>query len=481
MAYIANNIGLNSYKKYMLNNKWKILGIILVFTFLIFMSIGFVYLPYIVLAFSFFFLIFIIIYTKSFVALALTILAGVIMTASISIDSPYRHVTEIIPFAIVPIYFIYLITLPKIIIAFNLSDKYVRYIIILMTFFLGWMAISNFWTHDVYHGVNATLTFLAAFFVIQISLLVEDKETLYNILWFFPFLGFVLGISLLLSHWYSWSIGTDKIDILIEKISISISLLSDMGRPGGFAPPDLASGILNMFIFINIALMYRARPFVKIILGLLLAFLIICSLLTASRTGMASLFIGLVILILTMPHLQKWRSKIFFIFAFFFIIALAIGGNTVIKRLLLMMEKGIMRKGDRLSWWLLGFEKLWDTYGLGLGVGGYLKYIDPVPGVHGFYFSIIFDLGIVGILFFLAIIFMLIEYIRNTLKVCKDPEMVFIVHCFIISLIPMSLHCVVQEDFQSIHVWLLLALVTTVLRIAMKVGGVEAPPPIKNV
>lgn len=464
----------------MLSNNWKVLRITLIITILIFMSMGVVYLPYTILAFSFFFLIFIFIYAKSFAAIAFTTIAVVLVTSSITIDSPYRQVTEIVPFTIVPIYFIYLITLPKIIIAFNFSDNYVKYIIILMALLLGWTAISNLWTHDVYHGVNVTLTFLAAFFVIQIFLLVEDKEALYKVLWFFPFLGFVLGIFLLLSHWYSWSIGTDKIDILIEKISISITLLSDRGRPGGFAPPDLASGIMNMFIFINIALMYRARPFVKIMLGLLSVFLVICALLTASKAGTIGLFIGFILLIFFISHLQAWRFRIVTIFSFFSIIALATGGNRVIKRVLLMLEKGLSVKNDRLGWWLLGFEKLSDTYGLGLGAGGYLKYIDPVPGVHGFYFSLIFDLGIVGILFFLAIIFMLIEYMRNTLKVCKDPEMVFVIYCLIISLIPLSLHCVVQEDFQSIHIWLFLALVITVLKVAMKVGAVESLIPIKN-
>ncbi|MBI5403775.1 MAG: hypothetical protein HY959_10285 [Ignavibacteriae bacterium] len=464
----------------MFNNKWKTSGIILIFTILIFMSIGVVYLPYIILAFSFLFLIFIIIYAKSFVALALTSLAVILITMTITIDSPYRETAEIIPLAIIPIYFIYLINFPKIVNGFEVGDNYVKYTVILMALLSGWTAISLFWTHDIYHGVNVALTFLAAFLVMQIFLLIEDKETLFNILWFFPFLGLVFGIFLLLSHWYSWSIGTDKIDILIEKISISISIISDKGRPGGVAPPDLASAIMNMFIFINIALMYRARQYTRIMLGLLSAFLVICILLTASKVGMISLFMGFVLLIFFMPHLQAWRFRMFSISAFFFIIALAAGGNRVIKRILLMIEKGISVKNDRLGWWMLGFEKLSDTYGLGLGAGGYLKYIDPVPGVHGFYFSIIFDLGIVGILFFLAIIIMLLEYIRNTLKVCKDPEMVFMVYCFVVSLISMGIHSLVQEDFQSLHVWLLLALVITVLRIAMKVGGAEVYIPIKN-
>lgn len=435
---------------------------------IVLLAIGTVYSHTLILIISILLPICILILVKPLAGLALIIVPVFLLNISFNVDSPYRQANEIVPFAIIPIFLLYIILSPKIVQGIRYSNDYVKKIILLMFFFFGWAAISLFWTHDLYHATNMITTLLISIIMIPAFLaLVKDKEHLYKVLNIFPFIGLVLGIALLISKWHS---GTKQISIF-HGVVFSISLITDEKRPGGFASPNMAAAIMNMFLFIDIALINRGNLLKKIALGLVAIFLIVCSLLTASKAGAASLFVGLFLLVFIVPYLQEWKIRITIIFLLFMSFMLAIVGEFLVKRVQLLIEKGMSITGDRLGWWAKGFSKLMDTYGIGLGIGGFLKYIDPVPGVHSLYFSLLFDLGVVGFLLFMIIIAFLVNNLRKAFKICRDRETIFIMYCFVVNLITFGIQALFNEDFHSMHFWLLMSLMLTVLKIALKTDG----------
>lgn len=438
-----------------------------VFILLAFLAIGTICLPNLILVISLFFALYILIFTKPLTGLALVSLSAFLANIVITVNSSVRTANEIVHFTTIPVILIYIILLPKIVQNLKFSNRYEKTIMSLLLFLFGWAVISFFWTYDVYHGMNVLSTFLVSVFVVQTTLLlIEDKDALYKILNILVIIGVALGILLLASRWYT---GGKQIEI-IKDVSLSISLLTDKKRPGGFAPPDIAASVMSIFVFVSIALMYRANLIKRVAMGLVILFLIYCNLLTASKAGAGSLFIGLALLVFIMPFFRNFVIRLSIALLSLISLIALIGGGVLLKRLQLLLEKSAERGflSDRMGWWTIGFDKLWDTYGIGLGAGGFLKFIDPVPGTHNFYFSVLFDLGVVGFSIFILIIIVLINYIRRILKVCKDKEMIFFVYCFIASLVTFGIQALVEGDFQQIFFWLLLALMLTVLKVAAR-------------
>lgn len=439
-----------------------------VFFFLISLAIGTIYLQTPVLIITALFLIGILIFLKPLLGLAIIIAAAFLLNINFKVDSPYRKANEIVLFAIIPIFLLYINLFPKIVNGIRVSSNYVKNITLLLFFFFCWAAISLSWTHDLYHGINTLVTLMIGVIMVAAFLvLVKDKAGLFKVLNIFPFIGIALGIVLLISKWHS---GVKDIDIF-RGVKLFFALIVDEKRPGGFASPNIASAIMNIFIFINIVLMYRGRLFKRIALGLVTVFFMLCSFLTASKAGIASLVIGLFLLVFIMPHFRGFRVRMTFAFLSLMLLVLVIAGEFIIKRFQLLIERGMSVTGDRLDWWETGFNKLFDTYGIGLGIGGFLRYIDPVPGVHSFYFSMLFDLGVVGFLLFMIIIAVLIDGIRKIFKTCTDREMIFIICCFIASVVTFGIQALFNEDFQSMHFWLLLSLIFTAVNISGRNEG----------
>lgn len=135
-----------------------------------------------------------------------------------------------------------------------------------------------------------------------------------------------------------------------------------------------------------------------------------------------------------------------------------------------MIERGVSIKGDRLGWWKTGFEKLFDTYGIGVGVGGFIKYL-PVPSTHNFYLSIIFDLGVIGVLIFTLFAIFFVKYGRVAARHCKDSELNFTIYCLFASLITIALHTLADGDYHQIFYWLQMGLLVTAAKVAYRLDN----------
>lgn len=404
----------------------------------------------------------VLIYKKPLIGAVLATAPVFLYNVGIKMPSPYRTSGELISLGIVIIAIIYIIILPNLIRSLEYSDTAVRKIFFLITLLFGWAAISLFWTHDIYHGANVVATFLAVFLMFQIFLFqVNDKTSLFRLLYACVFIGIVLGMLLVVSIWYS----KGKSINISDNIFLTFALISDKDRPGGFAPHDLAASIMNRFAFIGLALMYKDGSLRRTLIGLAIAFFVVCSILTASKAGVLTLFAGISIFILANPLLRRWRLRLSLAFSAFMAFLLLSSGGLLMRRVQIFFEKS-SDKGflsDRIELWGKGYDKFLETYGIGVGAGGFSRYIDPVPGAHTFFGSILFELGVVGVIIFIMIIFSVVVYLREVTKTCKDREMLFVVYSFVANIISMFLQAGIEGDFHQMHVWIIPAMLVAVL------------------
>lgn len=404
----------------------------------------------------------VLIYNKPLFGAVFVTALAFLYNVGINVPSPYRTSGELISLGVIIIIIIYLIVLPNLIQLTEYSNTHVKKIVFLIALLFGWAAISLLWTHDIYHGANVVLTFLAVFLMFQIFLFqINDKAALFGLLYACIFIGVTLGIILVVSIWYN-SGNTFNIS---NNVSLTLALISDKGRPGGFAPHDLAASIMNRFAFIGLALMYKDGSLRRTLTGLAIAFFVVCSILTASKAGVLTLFAGASVFILANPLLRRWRLRLSLAFSAFMAFLLISSGNLLIRRMQIFFEKTSDRGylSDRMELWGKGYDKFLETYGIGVGAGGFSRYIDPVPGAHTFFGSILFELGVVGVIIFIMIIFSIIVYLREATKTCRDKEMIFVVHSFVASIISMFLQASIEGDFHQMHVWIIPAMLVAVL------------------
>lgn len=353
---------------------------------------------------------------------------------------------------------IYSILFPRIIKAFMRADKDSRWLFSLILCFWIWTAMSAFWSEG--EPAIALLTFSCTMLAIQVLVLLEDKRDLYKMLHYLVIVGVLLGILLVISIWHHG----DKTIQIAPDLKLTFTIHSSAKRPGGFEKAPIASIIMNVFILIAFGLLYPARKAMKILIGLAALFFVICVFITASKAAVVGLIFGLAFLILLMPFFRNVRIRLLSVFAMIISFVLLTAGNVIIKRIGLLMEKGITGKIERPAFWAAGFQGFKEAnWLLGLGIAGVKKYV-VLP--HSLYFSIIFELGIVGIIFFLMIVVSVILYIKNTLYRCVDNEMRFLIYSIIVALMTVGMQFTIEGDYSYMIFWLTLSIAAAVSRVA---------------
>lgn len=364
---------------------------------------------------------------------------------------------------------IYIISFNKIIKAFDRSDPYLKKIIFLTMVLFCWAIISLFWTNNISHGINMTLTLLCSILVFQLHIFfLENRKALNKMLHIYVLLGVILGILMVLSKWYSYSKNVE----ILNNITISFGLIKEFTkRAAGFAPTDTAASIINRFVFFTAALMYGSNFAKRIVLITIAGFLSICTFLTASKAGVITLILGVYMMIFlnSSQRFSKFRLSILITIPILFVYFI-FGGDLLFRIKLAFTASphgGFINRSDM---WEEGFKRLFESYGLGVGAGGMCNYLYPVVGPHSFYFSFLFELGVVGLILLLAIILISVNYFKEVLKVCKDKEMIFIIYCFVSNMISFAVNLLVEGEFPLLHIWVVAALMLSVLKVAYNHG-----------
>lgn len=140
--------------------------------------------------------------------------------------------------------------------------------------------------------------------------------------------------------------------------------------------------------------------------------LIITDLLTFSRGGYIALFSGLLLYIaISWKKMRASTKKIMFITLFSLVFFLLIPHNPITERLLSSFDTSDHSNTHRIFLWQQAFGEIIQRPLLGSGIGAYSAIIDPTANyrtpiyVHNLYLDITVELGLIGLVSFLALIF----------------------------------------------------------------------------
>ncbi|MFQ5441892.1 MAG: O-antigen ligase family protein [Thermodesulfobacteriota bacterium] len=328
-----------------------------------------------------------------------------------------------------------------------------------------WTVTTYFWTIDVYHGVNSIygLAVGIALYVLILNF-IRNEEDLVRLLKITVLWGFLLTALFLISN---------KVDLksvifepLTRDTSFQINVLTSDSRPGGFAPPQTAGNIMGFIFFMGIAIFPRLKRTGKILLVCLGLMLLSAILSTSSKGVIGAFFIATAFFVFAYPKTrQKILSRSFvFVTAFasiFIFNVLALQSD----RLVSSSHQAELSLTLRLEFWAAGLNMM-KTHWLGGGVGGFASVVDPWPGAHSFYFSILFDIGIIGLVLFFLFIGRIVLQLGDSISRVKDHDMERYLYCMAGALVMFLVQGVVEMSYSLGYFWMLIGLVAATINIA---------------
>ncbi len=423
-------------------------------------------------------------YIKPVAGLYLSLLLGPVLTLNVTHVSATTIVPNYYPLALGAILLTALACMARAAAAGDSLERGEPFLALLMAGLAAWSVISIFWSLDFRHGICE-----AAGLVIGLVLMalmwrvVRTEASLHRIFLFLALLAPLFGTITLLSKYYSfdysrelWSGAALEFSANLFRIMEEMKISGEVEyRPGGFATPQAASNILGFFIFCLMAvfpfLKSRIAKTASVGCGL---YLFAVMLMTSAKGGILSFILALYMVIFLNGRLSRrfftWSA------AAFCAIALVVAFN-----MLVMQEARLAGSSgsddiaeaslsSRLGFWETGFELMGDRW-IGAGTGGLLAVLDPVPGAHSVYFSILFDLGIPGFILFMALLCEIGLRMRLAMLQAHSERAEWFLYCMAGAYAMVLVHSLVDLDYNMIYFWIVPGLGLLCARIAVLPGA----------
>jgi O-antigen ligase len=297
-----------------------------------------------------------------------------------------------------------------------LSGKSIRFVPdfnIALLIYISWVVFSYIWSampgsYDTDQAVDPIQAINNNFYILIISwLLVQVIETETDLKW--SALAYILGTMWLIYL----AINSYKTGISVERIEVK-----------GHDPNEISVKIA-LALPLMIYLMSRSQYFIYWLLGLVFVPLAIFSILiTASRTGAIVLGLGLLSFWVLPQRLGIWAKGIMLVVGLVTLVVMAsFVSPAAVERLLSTgseLSQGTLN--ERSVIWQYAFEVWQQQPVFGQGIGAFRRIINSYNinlTAHNSFISIMVEQGIIGLLFYLGVLFILIKYILklpNNLK-----------------------------------------------------------------
>ncbi|HAO94095.1 MAG TPA: hypothetical protein DCR11_09530 [Deltaproteobacteria bacterium] len=359
-----------------------------------------------------------------------------------------------------------LVFLVYIALSFNLfatraSSRHKVHIDVLVLLFLMWSLTTLFWTHDIYHGSYVFFELLTGILIMYIfQRTIRSEADLLKVYKYLAFAALLWGTLMFISQWYNGTVFNVQI---FNKVSVMFDVYIQERRVGGFAPPQTSSNTLAVAMFLVFSLFYTVRPLGKFIIVLLCLFMIDNVLLGGSKGAVGALLLGMIATVVLSPKMRKnafvWIFSIFSSFAVVYLFNVVAFSE---QRLTASSKVSEASLTYRLQFWEKGFETLSHNGWIGDGIGGFARYVDPWPGAHSFYFSILFDLGIIGLLIFMLMLAVRASALTKAIMVCKSEFLSHALYCMVGAFLTFLVHGIVEMEYSFLHFWMLIGLLERV-------------------
>lgn len=417
------------------------------------------------------FILLVALYIRPVLGLYISVAVSPLLTFQLLYNSPYTSLDVRYPLSFIPIVITFCMWFLHRIITGNKISLKSGSDYILPFLLLFWATISLFWSFDRDMGVGIVFNLtVGILFFILITSIINNRDNLIRLCFFIAFLSPIFGLEVFLSKYLELDFGIK----IMEGWSVSIDFFNKIGqnkRPGGFATPQVACNMLGFFIFINAIVFRQLRGYIsRVLIILISSFLFFDMLFTASKGGILSFILGTFFLIFFSPALRK--KSLQWSIINLFLITLIIAINTLFFQEVRLGASNVAEASlsTRFEFWKTGFKTLGTYLISGTGAGGFIGIIDPVPGAHSIYFSVLFDYSFVGLTIFIAFLIQIVVKIKRAVEICTDELLIWALYCISASLMLMLIHALVDLDYIHPYFWLVMGLAFSIVNISKKIN-----------
>ena len=287
-------------------------------------------------------------------------------------------------------------------------------------FFFLWIALSSLWTSSLKAMVIESFPLLGALLGFYLSVnIIRTKKMFHLAIGGLILIGVINAIVAIVSL-YCREHGYLVYQYNTFVLSFNWNTIAK-ARGYGLCYPQCAAHFLNLAIMLTVGLLLQARGIKKIIfLFSIILVLITGHLTTLSKGGLIGLIAGLIFLYATYKPLKGYLITSLILTFITIIILFPLARISEFEKTMTMGVGQTMRGGSptmetRTCVWSQTFSDMWDkTFGMGYGLGSMIP-------AHNLFFSVFFELGIIGLLIWLWLLIKFFYSIKTVTAIPIDP------------------------------------------------------------
>lgn len=359
-------------------------------------------------------------------------------------------------------------------------------------------AFSLLWTQSFTLGCILVFSLIFNFILFYVSTaFLKDEASLKRLTNVLVTIGIIAATGVILSQWYDFN----EQFKLTKYLSLTLFFGKLLNRAAGFGSPAGVAGFLIIPIFIMVCNLFTDdRRFSRKSLNILiLGYLIVGLITTASRGALIGMMGGFFLLFLLHPFTKNKFIKYSFLIILLIPLTILIAKPSYIDRILIGFgytgelyfseEKTTQASSDtgtegasgmelRISYWKTAMnEMLQNPHKLlfGLGIGTFIDLV-KVPGTHSVPLSFFFDMGLIGIILFSFLVVILYQKISYYFKYGKHTYCYYFFICSVAAFVAdVGIHGLIDYDltyYPSKMFWFPLGYLAALLNI-MKLDNPE--------
>ena len=333
--------------------------------------------------------------------------------------------------------------------------------------FAAWTLLTLSWSHNRTLGIEDIIRLyisIAGFFLVVAT--VRKRKTLVTVLGILIAVGTIDSIIAILYPFcdYVFIKQWNPTEFLsMHFVFWTQNLTLPGGRGWGFGNAHTTAA--TMAICITFAMMFFfVTPNInkRRLLILLVIVMHAASVGTLSKGPFLSLIIGSAYVIF---HMRPLRQRFFTLMLVIFLLSVAsfvftrigdlgtaghvLGENVKVASDDPEMETSV---GVRAETWRIGIQTLWETRGVGTGVGGFNQYL-PWEWVDGTHPVILFDLGVIGFILWAWLLLSAYKYFMTTIVNCKSEYYKRMLFIYLAGYITILISWIVSFSYIHVYLW----------------------------
>lgn len=333
-----------------------------------------------------------------------------------------------------------------------------------------WALLSLLWSQDRLTGYeDITKLFLDIAAVFLMVALVREKRILVLVLGLFIFTGVIDAILAICFPYTSFNMDetwkfSEYFTIVFKFWPKNTSIPG--GRCMGFFTAHGTAVTLSISIAFGMMLFFVTKNKKKRLLFLFIVLLLFTALIgTLTKSVIAGVICGVFYVSLYLKPLKQRLFTTMSLLLMLIVVAFVVTRIQDITRAVTFVGEQVSVDTDdeasslssRIIVCQIGIQKLWDTWGLGTGIGGFLQY-SPYRHMDGSHPAVLFDLGLVGFALWIWLLIGAYHLFVTTMKECKNEYFRRMLLIYLGGYVSILVSWFVTFSYADIYVWFYLGI-----------------------